>query len=152
MPLDIVGVTDAEPTDAEPAVAMALLSEGDPDKVTTSLPLSGMAAEGVMLMVTVTGVAPARTSGRDNTGPTRPPSTMGSAVAVFCAVSCEVESLKLPPPCTGPSVAPVHVTERAFVLPGLADSFIVCKFPAVTLASNEENVYPVLNVHVAGLI
>ena len=58
---------------ALPAVAEGELKAGEPDIVMTSLPLTGMAAAGVMAMVTVKLVAPARTSGRVNEGPVKPP-------------------------------------------------------------------------------
>ena len=78
-PLDIVGVANV----ADAAVAAGLLNVGDPDNVTTSLPLAGMAETGVMVMAIVTAAAPARTSGSENDGPVRPPLTIVSAVAVF---------------------------------------------------------------------
>ena len=61
---------------ALPAVAEGELKAGEPDIVMTSLPLTGMAAAGVMAMVTVKPVALARTSGRVNTGPVKPPATI----------------------------------------------------------------------------
>ncbi len=61
---------------ALPAVAEGELKAGEPDIVMTSLPLTGMAAAGVMAMVTVKPVALARTSGRVNAGPSKPPATM----------------------------------------------------------------------------
>ena len=61
---------------ALPAVAEGELKATEPDIVMTSLPLTGMAAAGVMAMVTVKLVAPARTSGRVNAGPVKPPATI----------------------------------------------------------------------------
>ena len=61
---------------ALPAVAEGELKATEPDIVMTSLPLTGMAAAGVMAMVTVKPVALARTSGRVNAGPSKPPATM----------------------------------------------------------------------------
>ena len=63
------------------SVALAAVAEGElkatePDIVMTSLPLTGMAAAGVMAMVTVKPVTLARTSGRVNTGPVKPPATI----------------------------------------------------------------------------
>ena len=58
---------------ALPAVAEGELKAGEPDIVMTSLPLTGMASAGVMAMVTVKPVAPARMSGRVNEGPVKPP-------------------------------------------------------------------------------
>ena len=63
------------------SVALAAVAEGElkaiePDIVMTSLPLTGMAAAGVMAMVTVKPVTLARTSGRVNAGPINPPSTI----------------------------------------------------------------------------
>ena len=58
---------------ALPAVAEGELKAGEPDIVMTSLPLTGMASAGVMAMVTVKPVAPARTSGRVNAGPNNSP-------------------------------------------------------------------------------
>ena len=63
------------------SVALAAVAEGElkatePDIVMTSLPLTGMAAAGVMAMVTVKPVTLARTSGRVNAGPTKPPATI----------------------------------------------------------------------------
>ena len=61
---------------ALPALAEGELKATDPDIVMTSLPLTGMAAAGVMAMVTVKPVTLARTSGRVNAGPSKPPETM----------------------------------------------------------------------------
>ena len=61
---------------ALPAVAEGELKAGEPDIVMTSLPLTGMAAAGVMAIVTVRPVALARTSGRVNAGPVKPPATI----------------------------------------------------------------------------
>ena len=61
---------------ALPALAEGELKAGEPDIVMTSLPVPGMAAAGVMAMVTVKPVALARTSGRVNTGPVKPPATI----------------------------------------------------------------------------
>ena len=61
---------------ALPAVAEGELKATEPDIEMTSLPLTGMAAAGVMAMVTVKPVALARTSGRVNAGPSKPPATM----------------------------------------------------------------------------
>ena len=61
---------------ALPALAEGELKAGEPDIVMTSLPLTGMAAAGVMAMVTVKPVTLARTSGRVNAGPTKPPATI----------------------------------------------------------------------------
>ena len=61
---------------ALPALAEGELKAGEPDIVMTSLPLTGMAAAGVMAMVTVKPVTLARTSGRVNAGPSKPPATM----------------------------------------------------------------------------
>ena len=58
------------------AVAEGELKAGEPDIVMTSLPLTGMAAAGVMAMVTVKPVAFPRTSGRVNAGPVKPPATI----------------------------------------------------------------------------
>ena len=58
------------------AVAERELKATEPDIVMTSLPLTGMAAAGVMAMVTVKPVTLARTSGRVNTGPVKPPATI----------------------------------------------------------------------------
>ena len=61
---------------ALPALAEGELKAGEPDIVMTSLPLTGMAAAGVMAIVTVRPVALARTSGRVNAGPVKPPATI----------------------------------------------------------------------------
>ena len=61
---------------ALPALAEGELKAGEPDIVMTSLPVPGMAAAGVMAMVTVKPVALARTSGRVNAGPVKPPATI----------------------------------------------------------------------------
>ena len=61
---------------APAALAEGELKAGEPDIVMTSLPVPGMAAAGVMAMVTVKPVALARTSGRVNTGPVKPPATI----------------------------------------------------------------------------
>ena len=61
---------------ALPAVAEGELKAGEPDIVMTSLPLTGMAAAGVKAIVTVRPVALARTSGRVNAGPVKPPATI----------------------------------------------------------------------------
>ena len=71
-PLVMVGAENV----ADAAVAAGLLNVGDPDNVTTSLPLAGMTETGVMVMVIVTAAAPARTSGSENDGPVRPPFTI----------------------------------------------------------------------------
>ena len=61
---------------APEALAEGELKAGEPDIVMTSLPLTGMAAAGVMAIVTVRPVALARTSGRVNAGPVKPPATI----------------------------------------------------------------------------
>ena len=61
---------------APEALAEGELKAGEPDIVMTSLPVPGMAAAGVMAMVTVKPVALARTSGRVNAGPVKPPATI----------------------------------------------------------------------------
>ena len=61
---------------APAALAEGELKAGEPDIVMTSLPVPGMAAAGVMAMDTVKPVALARTSGRVNTGPVKPPATI----------------------------------------------------------------------------
>ena len=61
---------------APAALAEGELRAGEPDIVMTSLPVPGMAAAGVMAMVTVKPVALARTSGRVNAGPVKPPATI----------------------------------------------------------------------------
>ena len=61
---------------APEALAEGELKAGEPDIVMTSLPVPGMAAAGVMAMVTVKPVTLARTSGRVNTGPVKPPATI----------------------------------------------------------------------------
>ena len=87
---------------ALPALAEGELKTGEPDIVMTSLPVPGIAAAGVMAMVTVKPVALARTSGRVNAGPVKPPATIsgkdpdvdrlrmrfnGSNTAAFMAVA-----------------------------------------------------------------
>ena len=87
---------------ALPALAEGELKATEPDIVMTSLPSTGMAAAGVMAMVTVKPVTLARTSGRVNAGPINPPSTIsgkdpdvdrlrmrfnGSNTAAFMAVT-----------------------------------------------------------------
>ena len=61
---------------ALPALAEGELKATEPDIVMMSLPLTGMAAAGVMAMVTVKPVTLARTSGRVNAGPINPPATI----------------------------------------------------------------------------
>ncbi len=122
---------------APAALAEGELKAGEPDIVMTSLPVAGMAAAGVMAMVTVKPVALARTSGRVNTGPVKSPLTTASAVLVWSLVSFVVFNWNEPPAFAAPSVAPVHVTVTAAVSPGLADRFIVSLSPAVTVASIE---------------
>ena len=61
---------------ALPALAEGELKATEPDIVMMSLPLTGMAAAGVMAMVTVKPVTLARTSGRVNAGPINPPETI----------------------------------------------------------------------------
>ena len=68
----IVGVDSV----ALPAVAEGELKAGEPAIVMTSLPLTGMAAAGVMAMVTVNPATLARTSVRVNAGPVKPPATI----------------------------------------------------------------------------
>ncbi len=139
---------------ALPAVAEGELKAGEPDIVMTSLPLTGMASAGVMAMVTVKPVAPARTSGRVNEGPIIAPLVIGSPPRVFSAfvVSSDVFNLNLPATCWAPSVAPVHVTETGAVPPGLADNFIVSLPVSVTPASMPLKVYPDgPNAHAVGL-
>ena len=68
----IVGAESVAPA----ALAEGELKAGEPDIVMTSLPVPGMAAAGVMAMVTVKPVTLARTSGRVNTGPVKPPATI----------------------------------------------------------------------------
>ena len=68
----IEGVESVAPA----VVAEGELKAGEPDIVMTSLPVTGMAAAGVMAMVTVKPVTLARTSGRVNAGPTKPPATI----------------------------------------------------------------------------
>jgi hypothetical protein len=109
-----------------------------------------MAAVGVTLMVTVKPETEARTSVRLNEGPLKAPLTMLSASFASSVVSFDVFNLNVPPACTGPSVAPVHVTETAAKFCGLADSFIVNLSPAVTFESMEPNAYVPLKEHEVG--
>ena len=137
---------------ALPALAEGELKAGEPDIVMTSLPLTGMAAAGVMAMVTVKPVTLARTSGRVNAGPINAPLTMGSPFVCTFVVSSDVFNLKLPPVFSTPSVAPVQVIETGAVPPGLADNFIVSLPASVTAASMLSKVYPDgPNTHAVGL-
>ena len=67
---------EGEESVALPALAEGELKAGEPDIVMTSLPLTGMAAAGVMAMVTVNPATLARTSGRVNAGPVKAPATI----------------------------------------------------------------------------
>ena len=66
----------AKKTTPEAVAAGLPTNAGEPAIVMTSLPEAGIAAAGVMLMVTVTPAALARTSGRLNVGPVRMPFTI----------------------------------------------------------------------------
>ena len=135
------------------AVAVGLPpNAGEPTIVITSLPVPGMAAAGVMLMVTVKAAAPARTSGRPNAGPVSAPFKIAGAFFEISSESVVVLNLKLPLFCASPRVAPVHVTETRLVVPALADNFIPNLSAAVTAESTEPNEYPVLKVQAEGLV